>query len=64
MVGDHPTIRQVDILMKLNRHHLGVNLDDHAFQPTADSFFILVIMVAKHLHNIADTVVAIFFRRR
>jgi hypothetical protein len=64
MIRHHPTVGQVNIIMELDCDHFRVYLDDHAFQPTANALFILVIMVAKHLHNIAYPVVSIFFRRR
>lgn len=63
MVGHHPAVRQVNILMELNRNHFGIHLDDHTFQPVADPFFIFIIMITKNLYHITDTIITIFLRR-
>jgi hypothetical protein len=46
--------------MKLDRDHFRVHLDDYTFQPGANPGRILIIMVTKNLHYIANSVVAIF----
>ena len=62
MIRHHPTIGEVNILMKLNCDHLGIDLDDHAFQPIACPFSIIV-MVTINLDNIANLIIAIVIRR-
>jgi hypothetical protein len=37
MVGDHPAVRQVDVVFKLNGDHFRINLNHYALEPVADA---------------------------
>jgi hypothetical protein len=50
MVGNHPTIGQVNVFLKLYREHFCVDLYHNAFEPIMDSFSVLV-MVAHHFYS-------------
>jgi hypothetical protein len=41
MVWHHPTIRQVHILVELDRDHLRIHLNDNPFQPITDRWLFL-----------------------
>jgi hypothetical protein len=51
MVWNHPAICKINAFLKLNRDHLGVNLNDDTLQPITDTF-ICSIVVTKYLHTI------------
>jgi hypothetical protein len=53
VVRNHPTIRQVNILLKLDSDHLWINLNDRSIQPIAHAISLLIV-VAKNLHVIPN----------
>ena len=44
MVRNHPAIRQINILLELDRDHLRIHLDDRAYKPIANAISILVMI--------------------
>lgn len=54
MIGNHPTVGQIDIFLKLDGDHFCVCLYDHAFEPPADAFIFIVIMVTKNFNHVPD----------
>lgn len=61
MVGDHPTICQVHIFLKLYGDHFWIDLNNRAFQPITDSFPVPVV-IAEDFHPVADVIVFIAIR--
>jgi hypothetical protein len=55
MIRHHPTIGQVNVLLKLNCDHLRVHLNDGALQPIAYPVSTMVV-IAVDLNPIADLV--------
>jgi hypothetical protein len=56
VIRDHPAIRKVNIFFKLDGYDLGVDLHNDAHQPTTNTFVLLVIVIAKNFHTIADPI--------
>ena len=44
MIWNHPSVRQVNILLKLDCDHFRIDLDNSAFQPVTDSFTIFLMI--------------------
>lgn len=55
MIGDHPSIRQVNIFLKLNGDHLQVDLDNCAHEPVAYAIAILIV-ITQYFNVIANIV--------
>jgi hypothetical protein len=63
MVGDHPAIRQIDVLLELYSDHFWIHLDDGPHQPIADAIPIF-IMIAVHLYMVSYLKGFVAVRRR
>lgn len=55
MIWHHPTIREIDILLKLNSDHLDINLNHCPHQPIADTIAVSVV-ITKYLDLITDMI--------
>ncbi len=62
MIGDHPTVGQIYIFLKLDRDHFRISLDNHASQPVPNPLAILIFMITIHLHPITYVIGLILVR--
>jgi hypothetical protein len=54
VVWYHPSVGQIDVLLKLHRDHLWVYLNDRSLQPATHAFSLGVLVITKNLHSISD----------
>jgi hypothetical protein len=62
VVRNHPPIRQVDVLLKLDGDHLGIDLNDRTIQPITHAIP-LVLVIAKNLNVISNFERIVIVRR-
>jgi len=62
MIGHHPAVCQIDVILELNGNHLLVHLYDRPNQPIADATAI-VFMIAQHFDMIANAIDLFSIRR-
>ncbi len=63
MVGYHPAIGQVNILLKLYRDHFIVRLDNNPCQPIPRPVAFVIFMIAVYFYTIANSIILALVRR-
>ena len=54
MIGNHPSVSQVHVFLKLDGYHFGICLYHDPFQPTPNAFVFIVVVVTKHFYHIPN----------
>jgi len=62
MIWHHPSICEIDILLKLNSNHLRIDLYDSANQPIPHAIAMCIFMVAEYINSIADLIMLFAIR--
>jgi hypothetical protein len=53
MVGNHPTIGQIDIILELDGDHLWIDLHNYPFQPISHTLAVSLVITID-LHMVTD----------